>query len=112
MFINCSRFIKLDVDKISKEIDEDDEENQNEANYTELLDSTRIHLESYEWAKKIAIDALDLGENSEAANLRTALKEILENPRRLKDLDLDAFAKELIRTGYGNKRTTLYDIRQ
>ncbi|RNA09222.1 transcription elongation factor SPT6, partial [Brachionus plicatilis] len=112
VFINCSGFIKLDVDKISKEIDEDDEENQDEANYTDPLDSTRIHLESYEWAKKIAIDALDLDENSEAANSRTALKEILENPRRLKDLDLDAFAKELMRTGYGNKRTTLYDIRQ
>lgn len=112
VFINCSGFIKLDVDKISKEIDEDDEENQDEANYTDPLDSTRIHLESYEWAKKIAIDALDLDENSEAANSRTALKEILENPRRLKDLDLDAFADELMRTGYGNKITTLYDIRQ
>ena len=112
VFINCSGFIKLDVDKISKEIDEDDDENQDEANYTDPLDSTRIHLESYEWAKKIAIDALDLDENSEAANSRTALKEILENPRRLKDLDLDAFADELMRTGYGNKITTLYDIRQ
>lgn len=114
VFINCAGFIKLDVDKISREIEEEEDESdrQDEANFTEPLDSTRIHLETYEWARKMAIDALDLDENSEAANSRTALKEILENPRRLKDLDLDAFANELMRTGHGNKRTTLYDIRQ
>ena len=44
-------------------------------------------------------------------NFTGALEEILESPERLKDLDLDAFAKELERQGYGNKRITLYDIR-
>lgn len=45
------------------------------------------------------------------SNPSSALEEILEAPDRLKDLDLDAFAEELERQGYGNKRITLYDIR-
>ena len=39
------------------------------------------------------------------------MEDILKNPDKLKDLDLDAFAEELERQDYGNKRTTLYDIR-
>ena len=39
------------------------------------------------------------------------MEEILRNPDKLRDLDLDAFAEELERQDYGNKRTTLYDIR-
>ena len=45
------------------------------------------------------------------SNPSSALEEILETPDRLRDLDLDAFAEELERQGYGNKRITLYDIR-
>ena len=45
------------------------------------------------------------------SNPSSALEEILEAPDRLKDLDLDAFAEELERQDYGNKRITLYDIR-
>ncbi len=39
------------------------------------------------------------------------MEEILKNPDKLRDLDLDAFAEELERQDYGNKKTTLYDIR-
>ncbi len=35
----------------------------------------------------------------------------MQAPEKLRDLDLDAFAEELARQEYGNKRTTLYDIR-
>ena len=45
------------------------------------------------------------------SNPSSALEEILEAPERLKDLDLDAFAEELERQGFGNKQLTLYDIR-
>ena len=45
------------------------------------------------------------------SNPSAALEEILEAPDRLRDLDLDAFAEELERQGYGNKGLTLYDIR-
>uniref|UniRef100_A0A8C9WTN5 SPT6 homolog, histone chaperone and transcription elongation factor n=1 Tax=Scleropages formosus TaxID=113540 RepID=A0A8C9WTN5_SCLFO len=59
----------------------------------------------------MAVDALEYDESAEDANPAGALEEILENPERLKDLDLDAFAEELERQGYGNKGITLYDIR-
>lgn len=57
----------------------------------------------------MAVDALEY--DDEEANPAGALEEIIESPERLKDLDLDAFAEELERQGFGDKCTTLYDIR-
>jgi transcription elongation factor SPT6 len=79
--------------------------------YVEVLDGSRVHPETYEWARKMAVDALEYDDTAEDANPAGALEEILESPERLKDLDLDAFAEELERQGYGNKHITLYDIR-
>ncbi len=108
VFINCAGFIKFDVDNLSKVV----EDGNDETRFIEVLDSTRIHPEAYEWARKMAIDALDIDDaNSAIDSANSALKEILESPDRLKDLDLDAFAAELLRTGLGNKAMTLYDIR-
>lgn len=75
----------------------------------EVLDGTRVHPETYEWARKMAVDALEYDE--EEGTPAGALEEILDAPERLKDLDLDAFAEELERQGFGNKSITLYDIR-
>ena len=63
----------------------------------EPLDSTRIHPETYDWARKMAVDALEYDDTAEDANPAGALEEILDSPDRLKDLDLDAFAVELER---------------
>jgi len=65
--------------------------------YIEILDNLRVHPETYEWARKMAVDALEYDESQEDANPSSALSEILEAPERLKDLDLDAFAEELER---------------
>ena len=65
--------------------------------YIEVLDGSRVHPETYEWARKMAVDALEYDESAEDANPAGAIEEILENPERLKDLDLDAFAEELER---------------
>ena len=65
--------------------------------YVEVLDGSRVHPETYEWARKMAVDALEYDDTAEDANPAGALEEILENPERLKDLDLDAFADELER---------------
>lgn len=54
-----------------------------------------MHPETYEWARKMAVDALEY--DDEDANPAGALEEILDSPERLKDLDLDAFAEELER---------------
>ena len=96
--------------KIEKEKEKEDDDEEEDI---ELLDATRIHPETYEWARKMAIDALDFDDNNDlnSANASSALREIFENPKRLKDLDLDAFAAELERTNHGNKTITLYDIR-
>lgn len=99
VFINCSGFIKIDTSSLG---------DSTEA-YVEVLDGSRVHPETYEWARKMAIDAMEY--DDEETNPAGALEEILENPERLKDLDLDAFAVELERQGFGNKSITLYDIR-
>lgn len=99
VFINCSGFIKIDTNSLG---------DSTEA-YVEVLDGSRVHPETYEWARKMAVDALEY--DDEDANPAGALEEILEAPERLKDLDLDAFAVELERQGFGNKSITLYDIR-
>ena len=65
--------------------------------YVEVLDGSRVHPETYEWARKMAVDALEYDDSAEDANPAGALEEILENPERLRDLDLDAFAEELER---------------
>ena len=62
-----------------------------------MLDGSRVHPETYEWARKMAVDALEYDDTAEDANPAGALEEILESPERLKDLDLDAFAEELKR---------------
>lgn len=66
-------------------------------NYVDVLDASRVHPEAYEWARKMAVDALEYDDTAEDANPAGALEEILESPERLKDLDLDAFAEELER---------------
>ena len=88
--------------------------------YIEVLDSTRIHIETYEWARKMATDALEYEEVSagsgrlvcclrfmhwttqtvDESNPSVAVEEILESQEKaekLGDLDLDAFAEELER---------------
>ncbi|XP_058983159.1 transcription elongation factor SPT6-like [Musca domestica] len=99
VFINCSGFIKIDTSSLG---------DSTEA-YVEVLDGSRVHPEKYEWARKMAIDAMEY--DDEESNSAGALEEILESPERPQDLDLDAFAVELERQGFGNKSITLYDIR-
>lgn len=90
VFINCSGFVKIDTNSLG---------DSTEA-YVEILDGSRVHPETYEWARKMAVDALEY-DDDEGANPAGALEEILETPERLKDLDLDAFAEELERQGFG-----------
>jgi Transcriptional accessory protein len=66
--------------------------------YVEVLDGSRVHPETYEWARKMAVDALEDTEDPvEDTNPAGALEEILKEPDKLKELDLDAFAEELER---------------
>ena len=98
VFINCAGFIKIDTSSLG-----DSEV------YVEVLDGSRIHNEAYEWARKMAVDALEYDEDD--GNPASALEDILAQPDKLDELNLDAFAEELERQGFGNKSVTLYDIR-
>ncbi|KAK6047978.1 S1 RNA binding domain protein, partial [Cooperia oncophora] len=84
VFMNCAGFIKIDTTRVAEKTDA----------YVEVLDGSRVHPETYEWARKMAVDALEV---DDSADPTTALEEILQAPDRLKDLDLDAFAEELKR---------------
>ncbi|XP_065344159.1 transcription elongation factor SPT6 [Cloeon dipterum] len=99
IFINCAGFLKIDTNSLGDSTEV----------YVEVLDGSRVHPETYEWARKMAVDALEY--DDEELNPAGALEEILESPEKLKDLDLDAFAEELERQGFGNRSITLYDIR-
>uniref|UniRef100_A0A183AT07 Transcription elongation factor spt6 n=1 Tax=Echinostoma caproni TaxID=27848 RepID=A0A183AT07_9TREM len=98
---NCAGFIKIDTGLV-RDLDVDD---------LEILDSTRVHPESYHLAKKMAVDALEY-EDTEECDPTAALEEIVQSPARLRELDLDAFAEELKRQDHGDKHITLYDIRK
>uniref|UniRef100_T1IT45 S1 motif domain-containing protein n=1 Tax=Strigamia maritima TaxID=126957 RepID=T1IT45_STRMM len=89
VFINCAGFIKIDTKLNDDDID--------------LLDGTRIHPESYDLARKMAADASDCDEY--------VIEEVFDHPEKLDYLDLDDFAAELVRQGFGKKESTLYDIR-
>ncbi|CAJ0962765.1 unnamed protein product, partial [Mesorhabditis belari] len=99
VFMNCAGFMKINTSKVSEHTDK----------YVEILDGSRIHPETYEWARKMAVDALEFDDSGDPT---AALEEILVTPEKLRDLDLDAFAEELHRQGFGNKSETLYDIRR
>ncbi|XP_022244486.1 transcription elongation factor SPT6-like [Limulus polyphemus] len=101
VFYNCAGFVKIDTVAVGESAEA----------YVEVLDASRVHPEAYEWARKMAVDALEYDDMSEEIDPAGALEEILENPEKLRDLDLDAFAEELERQGLGNKSITLYDIR-
>ena len=42
--------------------------------YTDVLDASRVHPETYEWARKMAIDALEYDDTAEDANPAAALE--------------------------------------
>ncbi|KAJ8312685.1 hypothetical protein KUTeg_010058 [Tegillarca granosa] len=76
VFINCAGFIKIDTNGIVESTE----------SYVEVLDGSRVHPETYEWARKMAVDALEYDDTAEDANPAGALEEILESPERLKIL--------------------------
>ncbi|XP_019848744.1 PREDICTED: transcription elongation factor SPT6-like [Amphimedon queenslandica] len=102
VFINCAGFIKVLPSTFTV----------SDSAYVEVLDSTRVHPETYEWARKMAFDALEYyDEVGDESNPSAAVEDVMDTPEKLKDLDLDAFADELRRQEYGDKGLTLYDIR-
>lgn len=103
MAVNCAGFIKIDTVALR--------ELPNADTNVEILDCTRVHPESYDLARQMAVDALEYDDNDDN-DPTLALEEIIQDPSRLRELDLDAFADELARQDHGDKHITLYDIRK
>lgn len=99
VFINCAGFLKI-VGSVEEEGDID------------LLDSTRIHPELYDWTRKIMVDALEIDHINIDPTKKYDYNDLLETLRsdssKLRELDLDAFAEELVKSGtLVNKKYTL-----
>lgn len=104
IFINCAGFVKLDTDTLTEYYPDE---------HITPLDSTRIHPQSYGLAKKIASDALDYEEDASDEMTANSIEEIFDNPEKLDDLDLGAFARELDEVqNQGKKGYTLQSIRE
>jgi len=89
VFINCIGFIKV----LTYLDYRDHDLNRN----YDVLDSTRIHPDFYQMATKIAKEALD--DPSESIDPCRAL---MENPKKLQELDLEDYAKHLRQRGKFN----------
>ena len=68
-FLNCAGFIKIDTAAIS----------DTTTNYIEVLDGSRVHPETYEWAKKMAVDALEYDEVINVVVLFTTMSLMVGN---------------------------------
>lgn len=106
VFMNCASFFKIPWTNTP----EDD---------SDFLDSTRIHPEDYELARKMCADALELDEEDvlvveEEQPGGVVVKLLNEDSegRKLDELILEEYAKELLRTFKQQKRVTLEQIRQ
>ncbi|KAK5101979.1 Transcription elongation factor spt6 [Lithohypha guttulata] len=84
----------------------------------EFLDSTRIHPEDYDIARKMAADALELDEEDIEAETREGgrgaiVKKLIKDDAadRVNDLVLDEYADQLEKDYNAKKRSTLENIR-
>lgn len=94
VYVNCIGFVK--VQEYNGFMGD---ENRN----FDILDSTRIHPIYYSMAKKIAIEALDDPHNESIDPVRV----LMENPKRLQDLDLDDYAKHLRKRSKTNMKVLI-----
>ena len=104
VFTNCAGFLSIDFDPAEP--------------LSNYLDSTRIHPEDYEIAKKMAQDALELDEEDlqaevqeggDAAIVRRLIREDAQD--RVHDLQLEQYAVQLETLFNQQKRSTLENIR-
>ena len=106
VFQNCASFLRIEQDMLL-EADEDD--------VPDVLDSTRIHPEDYDFPRKMAADALNKHEEDlEGEHPSLPCKELMEDPDpadKLNTLDLDNYATMLFERKGEKKRATLHSCR-
>ncbi|SPO19824.1 probable Transcription elongation factor SPT6 [Ustilago trichophora] len=106
VFQNCASFLRIEQDMLL-EADEDD--------VPDVLDSTRIHPEDYDFPRKMAADALNKHEEDlEGEHPSLPCKELMEDADpedKLNTLDLDNYATMLEERKGERKRATLHSCR-
>lgn len=112
IFLNAAAFLRIVTDadnkpSKSRRIDETD--------IADPLDSTRIHPEDYELARKMATDALELDEedvqDEHPSHVVSMIMQEDDNVKKLDELNLDDFAVNMYEANEDRKRHTLNLIR-
>lgn len=113
IFINAAAFLRIPQDSEPKPAKNRHGE---EIDVPDPLDSTRVHPEDYELARKMATDALELDEedihDEHPSHVVTVIMQDDDNEKKLDELNLDDFAVNMYRTNQDKKRHTLNVIRQ
>jgi transcription elongation factor SPT6 len=111
VFLNASAFLRIPQDPKSSS----SQARADDDNAQDPLDDTRIHIEDYELARKMAIDALELDEeDTRGAHPSNVVLDLMNNSdaeKELKGLNLDEFAVSLYQQNNLKKRHTLSAIR-
>lgn len=113
IFLNAAGFLRITQDpeapKPSKGRRDED------VDVPDPLDSTRIHPEDYELARKMAADALELDEedihDEHPSHVVSMIMQDDDNVKKLDELNLDDFAVNMYETNQDKKRDTLSIIR-
>ncbi|KAG5645250.1 hypothetical protein DXG03_006667 [Asterophora parasitica] len=109
IFLNAASFLRISLDHDGKKSRRDDED------APDALDSTRIHPEDYELARKMATDALEYDEEDiHDEHPSFVISQIIadkDREKKLSELNLDEFAISLYEANQDQKRHTLNLIR-
>ncbi|KAI0780912.1 transcription elongation factor Spt6 [Trametes elegans] len=112
IFLNAAGFLRIVQDSDPKPAKNRHGE---EIDVPDPLDSTRVHPEDYELARKMATDALELDEedihDEHPSHVVSVIMQDDDNVKKLDDLNLDDFAVNMFEANNDKKRHTLNVIR-
>jgi len=113
VWLNAAAFLRIPQDPDRKTPKNKQGEKPNFAEMPDPLDGTRLHPQDYEFARKMAVDALEVDEEDYSDEHPSAVVTMFmkaderTREKQLKALSLDDFAQNLLTTQREKKRMTL-----
>ena len=113
VWLNAAAFLRIPQDPDLKAPKNKQGEKPNFAEMPDPLDGTRLHPQDYEFARKMAVDALEVDEEDYSDDHPSAVVTMFmkadekTREKQLKALSLDDFAQNLLTTQREKKRMTL-----
>lgn len=113
VWLNAAAFLRIPQDPDWKPPKNKQGEKPNFAEMPDPLDGTRLHPQDYEFARKMAVDALEVDEEDYSDEHPSAVVTMFmkadekTREKQLKALSLDDFAQNLLTTQREKKRMTL-----